>query len=114
MNWHGWSVQPPLLYVAVAAMLYWAGGLGYRRSGGAGLRAAAFAAGLITIVLALESPIDGYADQLFWVHMCQHIILLTVSPPLILMGRPWPRMWQALPLTNTQLPRPCPTAASRS
>ena len=34
-----------------------------------GLRAASFAAGLLTIVLALESPIDGYADQLFWVHM---------------------------------------------
>jgi putative membrane protein len=95
MSWHGWSIQPPLLYVAVAAMLYWSGGLGYRRSGREGLRACAFAAGLITIVLALESPIDGYADQLFWVHMFQHVLLLTVAPPLILLGRPWPRMWRA-------------------
>src|SRR5438270_6018945 len=79
-------------------MLYWAGGLGYRRVGREGLRACAFAAGLLTIVLALESPIDGYADQLFWVHMFQHVLLLTVAPPLILLGRPWPRMWRALPL----------------
>ncbi len=106
MSWHGWSIQPPLLYVAVAAMLYWAGGVGYRRSGRDGLRAASFAAGLLTIVLALESPIDGYADQLFWVHMFQHVLLLTVAPPLILLGRPWPRMWRALPLqTRTSVGR---------
>jgi putative membrane protein len=103
MSWHGWSIQPPLLYVAVAGMLYWAGGRGYRR---AGRHALSFAAGLLTIVLALESPIDGYADQLFWVHMLQHVLLLTVAPPLILMGRPWPRMWRALPLqARTRLGR---------
>jgi cytochrome c oxidase assembly factor CtaG len=98
MSWHGWSIQPPLLYVAVAGMLYWAGGLGYRRPANQSLRTASFAAGLVTIVLALESPIDGYADRLFWVHMFQHVLLLTVAPPLILLGRPWPRMWRALPL----------------
>ncbi len=52
----------------------------------------------MTIVVALDSPIDHYAEQLFWVHMLQHILLLTVAPPLILLGRPWPRMWRALPL----------------
>ena len=62
------------------------------------LQALAFIAGLVTIVVALDSPIDDYADQLFWVHMLQHILLLTVAPPLILLGRPWPRMWRALPL----------------
>jgi putative membrane protein len=85
-----------LLYVAVAGLLYWLGGIGYRRADP--LRAAAFVAGLATIVLALDSPIDTYADQLFWVHMFQHVLLLTVAPPLILLGRPWPRMWRALPL----------------
>src|SRR5437588_8977787 len=64
------------------------------------MRVAAFTAGLLTIVLALDSPIDAYADQLFWVHMLQHVLLLTVAPPLILLGRPWPRMWRALPLES--------------
>jgi len=50
------------------------------------------------IVLALDSPLDELADKLFWAHMLQHILLLTVAPPLILLGRPWPRMWRALPL----------------
>jgi len=109
MSWHGWSIQPPLLYVAVAAMLYWsptARDVGHRRSQHQTLRACAFAAGLATIVLAVESPIDGYADQLFWVHMLQHVLLLTVAPPLILLGRPWPRMWRSVPLgTRTQVGR---------
>jgi putative membrane protein len=96
VSWKGWSIQPPLAYVAIAAMLYYVGGRGYRRRSEP-RRTAAFAAGLATIVVALESPMDSYADQLFWVHMLQHVLLLTVAPPLILLGRPWPRMWRALP-----------------
>jgi cytochrome c oxidase assembly factor CtaG len=98
MSWGGWSIEPPLAYVALAALLYWLGG---RRRGGAAhdaLQTAAFAGGLSTIVLALDSPLDGWADELFWAHMLQHVLLLTVAPPLILLGRPWPRMWRALPL----------------
>src|ERR1035437_8621527 len=90
MNLGGWSIQPPLAYVAIAAMLYWVGGRGYHRATGQPLRTASFAAGLATIVIAVESPLDGYAEQLFWAHMIQHILLLTVAPPLILLGRPWP------------------------
>ncbi len=100
MSWHGWSIQPPLAYVALAALLYWLGGRGYSCSGDRRLRAAPFVAGLATIVLALESPLDGYAEQLFWAHMLQHVLLLTIAPPLILLGRPWPRMWRALPLQS--------------
>jgi cytochrome c oxidase assembly factor CtaG len=87
-------------YVAVAGLLYWVGGLGWRSRPARrdAWCTASFVGGLVTIVLALDSPIDAYADQLFWVHMLQHVLLLTVAPPLILLGRPWPRMWRALPL----------------
>ena len=99
MSWGGWSVQAALIYVVVAALLYWLGGRGRRRgSAHEPLRELAFVAGLMTIVVSLEGPIDNYADELFWVHMLQHVLLLTVAPPLILLGRPWPRMWRALPL----------------
>jgi cytochrome c oxidase assembly factor CtaG len=102
MSWHGWSIQPPLAYVVVAAMLYWVGGRRYSRAAQTRqpLRELAFAAGLVTIVLALESPVDIYADELFWVHMFQHVLLLSVAPPLILIGRPWPRMWLGLPVRS--------------
>jgi len=96
MNLAAWSLDPSLVYVAAAAVLYLLGSQGTWRP--APLHATAFFAGLLALVIALNSPIDVYADQLFWVHMIQHIILLTVAPPLILLGRPWPRMWRALPL----------------
>ena len=91
-----WSLDPSLLYVGLAAGLYVLGSRGRDRP--RPLQALAFAAGLLTIVIALDSPIDYYADELFWVHMVQHILLLTVAPPLVLLGKPWPRMWRALPL----------------
>ena len=96
MSWTDWSLDPSLVYVALAAALYLLGGRGRYRP--QPLQAAAFFGSLLTIVIALDSPIDAYADQLFWAHMLQHILLLTVAPPLFLLGRPWPRMWRALPL----------------
>ncbi len=100
MNWSNWSLDPSIAYVVVAGLLYFLGGRGRGRPDHDHLRTGAFLAGLLTIVLALDSPIDYYADQLFWIHMAQHILLLTVAPPLILLGRPWPRMWRALPLRS--------------
>ncbi len=97
MNLSTWSWDPSLIYVVPATALY---ALGSRPKTGrpSALEAAAFYAGLLSIVLAVDSPIDTYADALLWVHMLQHIVLLTVAPPLILLGRPWPTMWRALPL----------------
>ena len=99
-----WSLDPGLVYVWVSGCLYLLGSQG--RWTPTRLQAASFCASLLTIVIALDSPIDYYANELFWVHMVQHILLLTVAPPLFLLGRPWPRMWRALPLRpRTQLAR---------
>ncbi len=104
MNLSNWSWDPSLVYVVPAAALY---ALGSRPKMGrpSTLQAAAFYAGLLSLVLAVDSPIDAYADELLWVHMLQHIILLTVAPPLILLGRPWPTMWRALPLRRAHRAR---------
>ncbi len=96
MSLTAWSLDPSLVYVALAATLYLLGSRGRGRP--QPLQALAFFASLLVIVIALDSPIDEYADQLFWVHMLQHVLLLTIAPPLFLLGRPWPRMWRALPL----------------
>ena len=84
----------PLLGLFVAAVLY---ALGRRERDGA-RRNACFYGGLLVIVAAIDSPIDSYADRLFWVHMVQHVLLTMVAPPLILLGRPWPRSVRALPI----------------
>jgi cytochrome c oxidase assembly factor CtaG len=61
-------------------------------------RACSFYAGLLTIVIALASPIDSLAQKLFWVHMIQHVLLLTIAAPLIVLGAPWMSIWRPLPL----------------
>jgi putative membrane protein len=61
-------------------------------------RALTFYAGLATIMVALATPIDGLADKLFWVHMIQHLLLLTVAAPLIVLGHPWISIWRSFPL----------------
>jgi len=58
-----------------------------------------FGAGLLTISLALLSPIDVLADLLFLMHMIQHILLMMIAPPLILLGLPAPLLrWLLLEL----------------
>jgi putative membrane protein len=94
-----WPIEWPLGALVVAAVLYWLGG---RLSAGPSTgpkrwRGAAFYAGLVAVALATNSPIDAYAGRAFWVHMTQHVLLTMVAPPLLLLGRPWPRMLRPLP-----------------
>jgi cytochrome c oxidase assembly factor CtaG len=58
---------------------------------------ASFGSGLAVIALALLSPIDALSDQLFVVHMVQHILLLVFAPPLLLLGKPVPVLLLGLP-----------------
>jgi putative membrane protein len=47
-----------------------------------------FLGGLFVLFIALQSPIDTYADNAFWVHMIQHLLLILAAPPLLLLGTP--------------------------
>ena len=108
----------PALLAMLAAVLYV---IGLRRpargSSGARtprialLRASSFIAGLVTITVALSSPVDSAADTLLWVHMIQHVLLLLVAPPLLVLGAPWMPLWLGLPL---RVRRPLARAVLRS
>jgi cytochrome c oxidase assembly factor CtaG len=92
-----WPVEWPLAAIAVVAFLYAVGGRQAARPQSR-RRSLAFYGGLATVAIAIDSPVDAYADTLFWVHMLQHVLLMMVAPPLILLGRPWPRVSKPLPL----------------
>lgn len=51
-------------------------------------RVAAWLAGVGTVLAALVSPIDVFADDLLSVHMIQHLLLAMVAPPLLALGAP--------------------------
>lgn len=105
-----WTGGPALAWVAGSALLYWLGGRGRAPRPGDRRRTAAFVGGLAAILAAVDSPLDEFADQLFWAHMTQHVILITVAPPLLVLARPWNRMWRGVPL---RLRRPISRAVVR-
>jgi cytochrome c oxidase assembly factor CtaG len=75
-----------------------------RRTNAPPHRAVFFALGLLVIWLALETPLDTVADHyLQSAHMAQHMLLITVAPPLLLLGLS-PSM-AAFPLRLPLLPR---------
>ena len=47
-----------------------------------------FFAGWVFMLLGLMSPIDTYSDDLFWVHMVQHVFITMLVAPLMLLGAP--------------------------
>jgi len=84
----------PLVVCGAAATLYALGRRGKVRA----RREASFYAGVALAFVVLEPPFDGWADHWLAAHMSQHIVLMTVVPPLVVFGRPWPRMWLPFPV----------------
>jgi putative membrane protein len=60
------------------------------------IRAAAFAIGWATLVLALLSPLAAVSEWLFSAHMTQHTLLMLVASPLIVAGQPVATVMAAL------------------
>ena len=88
-----WQFAPVVSgFVVVAAALYLWGALRVRRRHPARPwplhRTALFLGGLAVVVIATESGIGRYDDVLFWDHMVQHLLLLMVAPPLLVVGQP--------------------------
>jgi putative membrane protein len=60
-------------------------------------RVVAFWCGLATLLIALASPLDTATATIFSAHMVQHIMLISVGPPLILLGNPMTVIMNGLP-----------------
>src|SRR6266571_2860322 len=96
-------VEPPVVCVVLAAYLYLIGGrggpVGRRERVERRWRSALFAAGLATVLLAVSPPMDRLSESLFSMHMVQHVLLLEVAAPLIVLSRPWNRLWRPFSLS---------------
>jgi len=92
--WTAWTFAPTVIVgLALAAWLYARGVRALWHSAGVGRgipawRVGCFAGGIATLAIALLSPIDGVAAALFSVHMIQHMLLVVVAAPLLVLGDP--------------------------
>lgn len=89
----GWTWPLPIVILLLLAVALYLAGLFrmYRGSAKMSIRwssVAYWTLGWGSLVLALDSPIHEIGEQLFWVHMTQHEILMLVSAPLLVLARP--------------------------
>jgi cytochrome c oxidase assembly factor CtaG/polyferredoxin len=83
-----------------AALLYLRGWRRIRRTRPRlfpGWRAGCFLGGLLCLWIAIASPLDTLDGLLLVAHMTQHLILMSVAPPLLLLGAPAVPLLRALP-----------------
>ncbi len=60
-------------------------------------RAFSFLVGLFLVWVAVASPIAALDHELLTIHMVQHLLLMTVAPPLIWLGAPVGHVLRGLP-----------------
>ena len=98
-----WSADQ---FLAVVALLVAAHETGLRRLAARSrpertrqrrIRSAWFYAGLAILLLTVISPLDYWADDYFYLHMVQHLLLSFAVPSLIVAGAPWQPLLDALP-----------------
>ncbi|RXZ36819.1 cytochrome c oxidase assembly protein [Oxalobacteraceae bacterium CAVE-383] len=90
----GWHVDPLVgACLSISLLLYAIGAVRLLRRSGAGRQGlwrqiGFFAAGWLTLVAALISPIDAAGSVSFAMHMIQHELLMIVAAPLLVLCRP--------------------------
>ena len=97
-----WSVPPAAtLALVFTALIYLRGWILLRRAGVpfvAPWRAASFLLGLLSLWIALASPLDTFSGFIITAHMLQHMTLMMLAPPLILLGAPLIPLVRGLPV----------------
>jgi putative membrane protein len=96
-----WDVPPVVTCILVAVgLVYTTGWIKIRRTRPSQFppwRLLAFLAGLTAIFVAVASPLDTFSESLLFMHMAQHFMLMSIAPPLLVLGWPVVPMLRGLP-----------------
>ncbi len=99
-----WSFDPFVIVVAVLVVANEVGLARLRhrsdpvRTRTRRLHSLAFYGGLGVLLVAIDSPIDYWASDYFFVHMLEHLLIAFYAPILIVFGAPWIPLLFALPV----------------
>ncbi len=96
----GWSFDPMVWLPAIVAVLLWRAGVVRANRAHPGRpvdrrRTAAWVAGIVVILIALDSGFARYDTTLFSLHMVQHLLLTLVATPLLGLAGPITLLLQA-------------------
>jgi putative membrane protein len=108
--WTAWSAPVvPAVALALTLVLYIVGWRAAHRTRPRQLphwRAVCFVAGIASLWIAIASPIDALDDYLLAAHMIQHFLLMSIAPPLIVLGAPIVPLLRGLPRAVRVAARP--------
>jgi cytochrome c oxidase assembly factor CtaG len=89
---HGQSesfwVSVALIFASIVYLREWLRLRGHGDDDVEGWRAVSFVLGLLFIWIATASPLATLDHEMLTAHMVQHLLLMTLAPPLILLGMP--------------------------
>ena len=93
-----WMPWPQIILILIGLGVLYGRGWRYLRRQGArrlanGWRLAAFIGGLAALGLAMLSAIEVLYDLLFAVHMIQHLLIMMIGAPLLLLADPYPFLY---------------------
>src|SRR5580704_13852152 len=98
---HSWSLPISITLVLIAvAFVYLRGWYQLRNALPTLLpvwRLIAFVSGIVLLWVAVASPLGALDHQLLTAHMAQHLLLMNVAAPLILLGAPVISLLHGLP-----------------
>ncbi|MEO6910223.1 MAG: cytochrome c oxidase assembly protein, partial [Edaphobacter sp.] len=86
--------------VLIASVVYCRGWLAIRKTRPAQFplwRLNAFLLAMAILWLAIGSPLDAFADVMLSAHMIEHLLLMSVVPPLVWLSNPVVPMLRGLP-----------------
>lgn len=96
-----WDIPPIVTaLLGLTWAIYLRGWLRLRKTRPAELplwRCACFSGGIVSLFIAVASPLDTFSESLLFMHMGQHFVLMSVAPPLIVLGSPVVPMLRGLP-----------------
>jgi len=96
-----WSMSLAATFaLAITALLYFRGWLRLRAVCPAAISASqlgVFICGIMSVAAAVNPPVATLDHQLLFMHMVQHLLLMAIAPPLILLGAPFLSVRHGLP-----------------
>jgi putative membrane protein len=101
-----WIVTSELVLTALIYTLGWARIRRTRPAEFPAWKLAAFLVGILAAFVAVASPLDTFSESLLFMHMAQHYVLMSIAPPLIVLGAPVAPMLRGLPRWFILLLRP--------
>lgn len=98
--WTAWHFTPGISVGTALVLAIYCHGLFRRRTAAVPVsvwRHLAYYAGVLSVWLALQSPIEVLSDHFFSVHQIEHLLLRMLTPVLLCLAVPLPTLLRGLP-----------------